>query len=42
MKTTLIALTLNEIDGMKAIMPKIDPEWVHQILILGGINRWND
>jgi len=36
MKTTLIALTLNEIDGMKAIMPKIDPEWVHQILILDG------
>lgn len=36
MKTTLIALTLNEIDGMKAIMPRINPEWVQQILILDG------
>lgn len=36
MKTTLIALTLNEIDGMKAIMPRINPDWVQQILILDG------
>lgn len=36
MKTTLIALTLNEIDGMKVIMPKIDKKWVDQILVLDG------
>jgi glycosyltransferase involved in cell wall biosynthesis len=35
-KTTLLALTLNEIDGVKAIMPKIDPSWVDQIIIVDG------
>ncbi|MCP3968547.1 MAG: glycosyltransferase, partial [Lentisphaerae bacterium] len=29
-------MTLNEIDGMKAIMPKIKKEWVDQILVIDG------
>ncbi|MBF0187594.1 MAG: glycosyltransferase family 2 protein [Magnetococcales bacterium] len=33
MKVTLLIPTLNEIEGMKAIMPRIKPEWCDQILI---------
>ena len=29
-------MTLNEVNGMKAIMPKIDPDWCDQIIILDG------
>lgn len=29
-------MTLNEIDGMKSIMPKIDPSWCDQILVVDG------
>jgi glycosyltransferase involved in cell wall biosynthesis len=36
MKVTLLALTLNEIDGVKAIMPRIPRALFHQILILDG------
>jgi glycosyltransferase involved in cell wall biosynthesis len=36
MKTTLLIPTLNEINGMKAIMPLIKREWCDQILILDG------
>jgi glycosyltransferase involved in cell wall biosynthesis len=36
MKITLLVLTLNEIDGMKAIMPQIDRSWCDQIIILDG------
>jgi glycosyltransferase involved in cell wall biosynthesis len=36
MKTTLILPTLNEIDGMKAIMPRIKPEWYDELIILDG------
>jgi glycosyltransferase involved in cell wall biosynthesis len=36
MKTTLLVPTINEIDGMKAIMPQVRPEWVDQILLLDG------
>ncbi|OSM04901.1 glycosyltransferase family 2 protein [Magnetofaba australis] len=36
MKVTLLALTLNEIDGVQAIMPQIKPEWVDQIIIVDG------
>lgn len=36
MKITLIVPTLNEIDGMKAIMPKIKKEWCDQIIIVDG------
>jgi glycosyltransferase involved in cell wall biosynthesis len=39
MTTTLVALTLNEIDGVKAILPQIDPTWFDQILILDGGSR---
>jgi glycosyltransferase involved in cell wall biosynthesis len=35
-KVTLIIPTLNEIDGIKVIMPKIKPEWYDQIIILDG------
>jgi len=33
---TLFVLALNEVDGLKAIMPQIDPTWVDQILIGDG------
>ncbi len=36
MKVTLLIPTLNEIDGMKAIMPRIKPEWYDQLLIVDG------
>jgi len=36
MKTTLLALTLNEINGMKAIMPKINKERCDQTIIVDG------
>lgn len=36
MKVTLIVLTLNEIDGMKVIMPKIKKEWYDQLIVLDG------
>lgn len=36
MKTTLLIPTLNEIVGMKEIMPRIKREWVDQIIILDG------
>ncbi len=36
MKITILALTLNEIDGVKVILPQIDPLWYDQLLILDG------
>ncbi|MBI5140161.1 MAG: glycosyltransferase family 2 protein [Candidatus Vogelbacteria bacterium] len=36
MKTTLLVPTLNEIDGMREVMPKVKTEWVDQILIVDG------
>lgn len=36
MKTTLVALTLNEIDGVKAILPQVERSWFDQILVLDG------
>lgn len=36
MKATLLVLTLNEIDGMKAIMPRVKKDWCDQIVILDG------
>jgi glycosyltransferase involved in cell wall biosynthesis len=36
LRVTLLIPTLNEIDGMKAIMPQIERHWVDQILILDG------
>ena len=36
MKVTLLVPTLNEITGMKDIMPKVKRDWVDQILIVDG------
>jgi|HubBroStandDraft_6_1064221.scaffolds.fasta_scaffold04177_2 glycosyltransferase involved in cell wall biosynthesis len=33
---TLLIPTLNEVDGMRVIMPRVRPEWVDQIVILDG------
>ena len=33
---TLLALTLNEIDGVKAIMPQVDRSWCDQIIVVDG------
>lgn len=34
--TTLLVPTLNEIDGMRSVMPLVSRDWVDQILILDG------
>ena len=36
MKVTLLALTLNEIDGVRAILPRIPRDLVSQLLVLDG------
>lgn len=36
MKVTLLVMTLNEIEGVKAIMPRIRKEWVDQIVVIDG------
>tara|TARA_Y100000996_G_scaffold415533_2_gene410897 strand:- start:1503 stop:2165 length:663 start_codon:yes stop_codon:yes gene_type:complete len=36
MSVALIILTLNEIDGVKEILPKIKKEWVDEILVVDG------
>jgi glycosyltransferase involved in cell wall biosynthesis len=36
MKITLAVLSLNELEGMKVIMPRIKKEWVDQILVVDG------
>lgn len=36
MKITLLVLVLNELDGMKTIMPRIKKEWYDQLIILDG------
>ena len=36
MKVSLIIFTLNEIDGMKIIMPKIKKEWYDQLIVVDG------
>jgi len=35
-KTTVIVPTLNELTGLKAIMPKVKPEWCEQVIVLDG------
>lgn len=35
-KITLVIPTLNEIDGIKVIMPRIRPKWYDQLIILDG------
>ena len=36
MKTTLLVMTLNEVNGMRAIMPHVDRSWVDQIIVVDG------
>lgn len=36
MKVTLVLATFNEIDGMRAIMPRIKREWYDQLIIIDG------
>ena len=36
MKITLLVMTLNEIDGMRAIMPRIKREWLDQVIVVDG------
>lgn len=36
MRTTLLVMTLNEIDGMRAIMPLVDRQWCDQIIVVDG------
>ena len=36
MKTTLLVPTLNEVEGMKTIMPHIKKRWIDEILVLDG------
>ena len=36
MKTTLLVMTLNERQGMEAIMPQIKPGWCDQIIVVDG------
>lgn len=36
MKTTILIFTLNEIDGMKVIMPRIHRTWYDQLIIVDG------
>ena len=36
MKVTILIPTLNEIDGMKTVMPKVKKHWADQILIVDG------
>ncbi len=36
MRTTLLIPTLNEIEGMKVVMPRIKREWVDEVIIVDG------
>jgi len=36
MKTTLLVMTLNEVRGMKTIMPQVSRDWCDQIIIVDG------
>ena len=36
MKVRIILATLNEIDGMKLIMPRIQREWYDQLIVIDG------
>ena len=35
-QVTLLILSLNEVEGMKAIMPRIARDWVDEILVIDG------
>jgi glycosyltransferase involved in cell wall biosynthesis len=36
MRLTILALTLNEIDGVKTILPRIDRAWYDQLIVVDG------
>jgi glycosyltransferase involved in cell wall biosynthesis len=36
LKKTILALTLNEIDGVQAVLPTIDPSWYDQLIVVDG------
>ena len=36
MKSTLLVMALDEIEGMKAVMPRVDRTWCDQILVIDG------
>ena len=36
MQVSLLVMTLNEIDGMQHIMPRINKNWVDQIIVIDG------
>jgi len=36
MKTTLLIPTLNEVEGMKTVMPHVKKQWVDEILVIDG------
>jgi glycosyltransferase involved in cell wall biosynthesis len=36
MKTTLLVPTLNELESIQVIMPRVKKEWCHQIIIVDG------
>ena len=36
MKFSLVILALNEIEGMKVVLPRIDKEWVHEVIVVDG------
>jgi glycosyltransferase involved in cell wall biosynthesis len=38
-KTTVLALTLNELRGVQAILPQLDSSWYSQLLIVDGGSR---
>lgn len=36
MSTAIIVLTLDEIDGVRAIIPRINREWAKEIIFVDG------
>ena len=36
MKVSIVALTLNEVEGVKAVLPRIRPEWYDQLVVVDG------
>ena len=36
MTVDLLVMTLNEVDGIKKIMPKVKKEWVNRIILVDG------
>jgi hypothetical protein len=40
-KVTLLVFAVNELIGMKEIMPRIDSDWVDQIIVVDGGSSGN-